>query len=679
MRDADHDVSSFTIRLNIDGNVNDNFGVYVTVFGTEPQPFITEVYAQTDTKYNPGTGANGSGYVAVELYNPHTFPITLTNWKILRLERSASRIYTQTPPGNKFVPHVVHHFDGTTFPVPTIPAGGYLILENFNQANPSSGTARYRPASSGLPQTANINTANRVSVYCPDLDDLFGHEMLLVRPRRADGTLTAGSDGREFDEARTAQTPPVRPGNVDLVPVDQFDFMGFGLVNNKGDLLHYARPNGPDHAWECVYPGRYNGSLTSNRWGAQMAAQWNSNAATDNDPWKTSPVSPAIPMSLGVPDANATYSPTFAVPAITSDWAGDSPLAATGNRHPYGAFARDGDLLKVLFIGSWMSAVKHDNGAPDNLGSILEFNSLPMEAAFADDLDPATDAYEQIGRFIPLASLGYSGTDHYAWTKRLFDYFTVDTPHDDYFPAYPVQKWTANTAYARNQIVVHNNTLYRALTYHLASSFAVGTDWTTAGLPPSPIPVKNALNTANGTDEQVLPTQGRININTAHWRVLAALPMDPDPADCSLLARAIFNHRITSSEPFESILDLNRVPVTPGSGSPFPFEDSWWRLSGAGTPRDADDADGDYSPVGASIVDASTGDFEERTLAVTRISNLITTRSDSFTVYVVVQGWRGAGTSGAELVSQRRAAFVIDRSKLSQTNRTPTIMRIPTN
>ena len=34
---------------------------------------------------------------------------------------------------------------------------------------------------------------------------------------------------------------------------------------------------------------------------------------------------------------------------------------------------------------------------------------------------------------------------------------------------------------------------------------------------------------------------------------------------------------------------------------------------------------------------------------VTRLSNLITTRSDSFTVYIVVQGWRNAGTATPEL------------------------------
>src|SRR5581483_4510867 len=59
-------------------------------------------------------------------------------------------------------------------------------------------------------------------------------------------------------------------------------------------------------------------------------------------------------------------------------------------------------------------------------------------------------------------------------------------------------------------------------------------------------------------------------------------------------------------------------------------------------------------------------DFEEQYLLMNRISNMITTRSDSFTVYVLVQGWRGAGTSNPELVVQRRRAFIADRSGITQ-------------
>ena len=59
------------------------------------------------------------------------------------------------------------------------------------------------------------------------------------------------------------------------------------------------------------------------------------------------------------------------------------------------------------------------------------------------------------------------------------------------------------------------------------------------------------------------------------------------------------------------------------------------------------------------------GDFKMRTQMITRVSNMLTTRSDTFTVYALVQGWAGAGTLAPSLVVQRRAAFIADRSTLS--------------
>jgi len=52
-----------------------------------------------------------------------------------------------------------------------------------------------------------------------------------------------------------------------------------------------------------------------------------------------------------------------------------------------------------------------------------------------------------------------------------------------------------------------------------------------------------------------------------------------------------------------------------------------------------------------------------------RISNLVTTRSDSYTVYLVVQGWRGVGSASPELVVQHRRAFVADRSSVGPQSR----------
>jgi len=61
-----------------------------------------------------------------------------------------------------------------------------------------------------------------------------------------------------------------------------------------------------------------------------------------------------------------------------------------------------------------------------------------------------------------------------------------------------------------------------------------------------------------------------------------------------------------------------------------------------------------------------------------RISNLITTRSDSFTVYISLQGWRNATGATPELVVQRKSVMIMDRSGVTKTSDTPTVLNVPT-
>ena len=92
---------------------------------------------------------------------------------------------------------------------------------------------------------------------------------------------------------------------------------------------------------------------------------------------------------------------------------------------------------------------------------------------------------------------------------------------------------------------------------------------------------------------------------------------------------------------------------------------------------------GDISPLGPGAAPAGADgvrfDFEERFLLLNRISNLITTRSDSYTVYLVVQGWQDAGTANPVLRTQRRLAFIVDRSRVIPTNAQPTVTPVPNN
>ena len=133
--------------------------------------------------------------------------------------------------------------------------------------------------------------------------------------------------------------------------------------------------------------------------------------------------------------------------------------------------------------------------------------------------------------------------------------------------------------------------------------------------------------------------------------------------------------------PFRNLFELLQVPinspnvpasilrnvhanttVTPGSGA-LTFGDIIWVGQQTATPPSTGVA----------------GDFETMFLALTRVSNLITTRSDSYTAYILVQGWRNAETSNPSLVVQRRAAIIIDRSSVTPANGSPTVVNVPPN
>ena len=87
--------------------------------------------------------------------------------------------------------------------------------------------------------------------------------------------------------------------------------------------------------------------------------------------------------------------------------------------------------------------------------------------------------------------------------------------------------------------------------------------------------------------------------------------------------------------------------------------------------------DWDTSPASLGGLQAQ-GDFESRYLMLTRISNLVTTRSDSFTVFITVDGFRykntpqGPDRSDPQLVVHRRAAMIVDRSGMTAENGTST-------
>lgn len=228
----------------------------------------------------------------------------------------------------------------------------------------------------------------------------------------------------------------------------------------------------------------------------------------------------------------------------------------------------------------------------------------------------------------------------------------------------------------------------------------------------SVIPVANAnpkiannssANVPANSTEDTIPVNGLININTASWRVLASLPLVlqagsdmVDQANTAKLAQIIVYFRdvddgtmapaLHPHGPFTTIYDLNSVPnFRTAMGTIIP---------GGTTATSLDDAAGDITPLndtstnpkrkmlaGTTVpqLDNVVNNYEQQNNEINRISNLITTRSDSFTVYIIVQGFRNAGTASPELVVQRRAAFIADRSGVTPTNSNINSLNVPVN
>ena len=118
LRDRDNDVTSRHIVLD-DSSGTPQYEV--EVFGTERQPYISKVMLQT-------SGKPGETYIAIEICNPYDKPITLTNWQLGFVDRSAFPNLAitglaippipvqQIPAASNNVPGMLILYDGTVPP-----------------------------------------------------------------------------------------------------------------------------------------------------------------------------------------------------------------------------------------------------------------------------------------------------------------------------------------------------------------------------------------------------------------------------------------------------------------------------------------------------------------------------------------------------------------------------------
>lgn len=654
LRDADENITARTISLNMIEGANPAVPVQATVYGTERQPYITEVYVQTDTVTVNGGGANPNGYIAIELHNPYPFAIDLRECALLRMERKAAtygpaNALTVLADFNSLVEagSMKSNVAGATLSPTIIPAYGTLLLENYDPAGADATAARHRPTSSGLPLGGAIDVSAdppgtaRNYAFVPGLHAALDGEVILVRPLASNDqnprTLLFYDDPA-ITNASPARTPAVL---AEYAPLDGFDFTGIVIDLAAPRVAHYQRASDPvgNAAWKFVFPGFYqpdfDGSATTPRYlldrsGGSGLAGGSWDPSTGSEPLVTGVTLGTTPTLSGT----STYTNGFPpIQVANIAFAGLFPLTATTNAFPFGGFARNGDALQITFIGNYILR------RPAQVGTagLVDLNTITMDAAMAEDDNPGNDTIENIGRFVPLGPLGDT-SESYAFASRLFDFVTAMAPHDDYSPnadpsRYPVPGTPPEFRY------------------------------------PAPVLTRPPkIDASQGRDDATAGVHGQININTASWRVLATLPLvidsttgDVDRARTVLLAKqiAFFRDRDRGDgQPFgtfNSIFDLARIP-------------DFNKDAGGTVPNNPNTALGDWSPY--NVDDGVFGDWEARYWNVIRLSNLLTTRSDTFTCYVLLQGWQNVGTAGATLTTERRTGFIVDRTPTTLTDRT---------
>jgi hypothetical protein len=350
---------------------------------------------------------------------------------------------------------------------------------------------------------------------------------------------------------------------------------------------------------------------------------------------------------------------------------------------PHGGFARNGDMLDIPFIGAYRIRIASGALTQTAVGSqfFFEMNALPKDCSFAavecSNINAALNATENIGRFVPMAAThtyvnalnsgkfddGTSAVlplpDFYAWSRNLFNYLTVQSPSDAHTPNFDPNYSSSNPGLGFFAYPPQN--------WGGAPANPIG---------PTPVLTGDPAATDQSSQDSV-GVEGLININTASWKVLSLLPFVPSSvagaqAIDQTIAKNIVTYRLTHG-PFTSIFDLNQVPgFQTGSGTFDPTKPT----AGASNPSSAlgllSPADPNFGTTAAAYTTPPLGDvedYQEDCLTLMRISNLVTTRSDTFTVYIEVQGWLNADSpSGGPLpqpVITRHYAFIVDRSAIN--------------
>jgi hypothetical protein len=661
-RDSDENVTVRVIDLYGADSVNRQRSaspvLRAVVYGQERQAYLSRAIIQQKSTVlagQPSTSATESIELLFSVYGGDGTPVSISGWEARILSASGALITS------------------VALTAPAVNSGGaqhvVVAASGLSEIDAPAG------ATEVLGVTA-LNTALKSA-------STGGLRIQLVRPALVGGTMTNAVDSvvvDEIDLSMSADLPNIPMGDVNL-PVADF---------NRYRLHTYRRNRNFDHS--VAFPGpRANSQNATNGF---EVVEVQTSGTSDNSP-------PTITEIIFSTFNGESVS--FQIGGNPTDQLIASDPATTPARFPFGAFARDADIARIPFFGHFAIAAA-GTGVPSPtfvLPATADINMI-RTSAFTADLTVA-EADASIGRFVPASDSSSPDTAAYDisssvagsrtissaqyvkpldWRGRALQFVSaIHNPGDDAIPnlALPLGD-TLPTSNLYNAATDEANGFFRTQSGAWRWSSG-GTEITTDLVANTPVPVPVAVAntpgvTANSDADKRTPIEGKININTAGVQVLNQLPLayngatgEIEPEANLAIAREIVENRRVNG-PFRSIYDLNRVAAfrdpsvstnyTLGAPSPLP----------AGVPQNANSSVvsiggdttiyGDYSP------DAILGDLEDRNANVIRLSNLISTRSDSFTVYIVVQAWAPAsGTTPPRAVGERRMAMTVDRSQIT--------------
>jgi hypothetical protein len=329
----------------------------------------------------------------------------------------------------------------------------------------------------------------------------------------------------------------------------------------------------------------------------------------------------------------------------------------------------------------------------------------------------------------------------YHWASRLFDYLTVQNPNDDFFPN--VQQQIYSQVPPTPTTFTPAGTVYGPTPMPIQNTLSITTPGNSNTTPPSytedTVPVYGLINintapwrvlsalricpyddaetdaagnklamqfaispltgsVATGNTDGV-PDNVRLAQAIAQWR-------DQGPSAPNISANQVnvggvgYPYGVYKG-PFTSLADILNVPVVQNylyeynSGASPPVAGSI--SDNQKTAPSPNAVQGHLAPFdfyGATpsvntatpaqlLTNGVRNDVEERFDLLSRLSNQATVKSDVYTVYIVVQGWQNAGSTSSsnppKMVTQRRAAFIVDRTGVTPTNSTVKTINIPTD